>query len=332
VNDAARGCFVGLAVGDALGQPGEGLTPAAIRARWGRIEGLLDPAAAVSDDTEYALFAARVLLDLGGELTSDAVADAWLAHIVPQAGGFKGAGFSEMAAIDALRQGLRPPHTGRHYHAWSDGLAMRVAPYGVFAAGDPAEAARLARIDGLVSHDGEGIFAGEAVAAAIAAAMTAVPTDLGAVLDEALRHVPHDSWTARELRRGLAIGRVAADPWAAMEPLHDALAVRHYPWMDLGPEAVGLAWGLLAAGRGALEPTLLAAVNLGRDADTVAAIAGAVLGALHGERALHREGSIPEAWLAVLRPAEGRCLRCVAGMDLRDTADALLTLRAARRA
>lgn len=322
--DAARGCLVGLAVGDALGQPTEGLEPTAIRARWGRIEGLLDPAAAVSDDTEYALFAARVLLDLGGELTSDAVADAWLAHIVPQAGGFKGAGFSEMAAIDGLRRGLRPPASGRHYHAWSDGLAMRVAPYAVLEAGDPAGAARLARIDGVVSHDGEGIFAGEAVAASIAVAMTAAPDDLPWVLDVALDHVPHDSWTARELRRGLAIGRAATDAWAAIEPLHAAIAVPRYPWTDLAPEAVGLAWGLLAAGRGDLPATLLAAVNLGRDADTVAAIAGAVLGALHGASA------IPDAWRGVLRPAEGRCLRCVAGMDLREVADALVALRSSR--
>jgi len=321
VQDAARGCFVGLAVGDALGQPTEGKTPAAIRARWGRIEGLLDPAAAVSDDTEYALFSARILLERGGDLTAEGVADAWSIHVVPQTGPFKGAGFSEMAAIDHLRRGLRPPASGRHYHAWSDGLAMRVAPYGIFAAGRPGEAARLAAVDGSVSHDGEGIHAGVAVAASLAAAMSAGPADLDAVLDLALDHVPDDSWTARALRRGLALGRAAADPWAAIDPLHDALAVRGYPWMDLGPEAVGLAWGLLAAGRGDFPTTLLAAVNLGRDADTVAAICGATLGALYGLDV------VPHEWRGVLRPAEGRCLACVAGMDLLETADRLVALR-----
>jgi ADP-ribosylglycohydrolase len=312
---------VGLAVGDALGQPTEGLTPAQVRARWGRIETLLDPAAAVSDDTEYALFAAQVLLERGGAITSDAIADAWLERIVPQTGPFKGAGFSEMAAIENLARGLRPPASGRHYHAWSDGLAMRVAPYGVFAAGDPVEAARLARVDGVVSHDGEGLHAGAAVASSLAVAMTAAPSDLDAVLDVALHHVPEDSWTARDLRRALELGRAADGAWSAIDPLHDALAVRRYPWMDLGPEAVGLAWGLLAAGRGDFRSTLLAAVNLGRDADTVAAIAGAVLGALHGFDA------VPDEWRGVLRPAEGRCLRCVAGMDLIDVADRLVAAR-----
>ena len=48
---------------------------------------------------------------------------------------------------------------------------MRAAPFGVFAAGRPAEAARLVAIDGTVSHEGEGIYGGQAVAAGVAAAM-----------------------------------------------------------------------------------------------------------------------------------------------------------------
>ncbi len=320
--DRARGCLVGLAVGDALGQPTEGLTPQAVRERYGRIEDLLDPAAAVSDDTEYALFSARVIIEQGGQPTATDFEAAWRKHIVPQTGPFKGAGFSEMAAIDNLRAGLHPPASGRHYHAWSDGLAMRVPPHAIVHAGDPSGAAALARLDGSVSHAGEGLHAGAAVAASLAAALTASGARaLDEALEVALEHVPADSWTARALGTGLAIGGASPDAWEAIEPLHAALAVRDYPWMDLAPEAVGLAWGLLRAGRGDLRSTLLAAVNLGRDADTIAAIAGAVLGALLGMAAIPRE------WLGVLRPAQGRCLASVAGMDLVATADSLAALQ-----
>lgn len=320
----ARGCLVGLAVGDALGQPTEGLTPETVRTRHGRIDDLFDPAAAVSDDTEYALFSAQVIIDHRGAPSAADFAGAWRERIVPQTGPFKGAGFSEMAAIDNLRRGLEPPASGRHYHAWSDGLAMRVAPHAVAHAGRPAAAAALARVDGSVSHAGEGIHAGAAVAASLAAALAAPgAAALDAVLDEALAHVPTDSWTARALREGLAIGRAHDDPFAAMDALHEALAVPDFPWMDLAPEAVGLAWGLLAAGRGSFEATVLAATNLGRDADTVAAIAGSVLGALHGIDV------VPERWHGVLRPATGRCLRCVTGMELLAVADALVDVHRA---
>lgn len=315
--DAARGCLVGLAVGDALGQPTEGWTPAAIRAKWGYLEGFVGDAA-VSDDTEYTLFSAKVLLEYGLGVTSDNFADEWLAHIVSVPGPFKGAGFSEMAAIENLRRGVRPPLSGRHYHSWSDGLAMRVAPFGVVFPSQPEAACRLATLDGEVSHAGEGIYGGLAIAAAVSVAMAGAP--LERVFDAALRAVPVDSWTARDIRRALEIGGSADGARNAIGPLHDALAVAYYPWADLAPEAVGLAFGLLIAGREDFRETLLAAVNLGRDADTVAAIAGAVLGAKLGY------AGIPEPWRDAIGPATGRCLACVRGMNLHTVATELAAL------
>ncbi|MEX2534523.1 MAG: ADP-ribosylglycohydrolase family protein [Trueperaceae bacterium] len=318
ISESARGCLIGLAIGDALGQPTEGWTPDAIAAKWGYIEDLPEGTAAVSDDTEYTLFSARVLIEHGLGVTSELFADAWLEQIVPQEGPFKGAGFSEMAAIDNLKRGLRPPLSGRHYHCWSDGLAMRVAPFGIASGGDHRLAARLALEDGKVSHDGEGIYAGQAVAAAVAAASRG--DSLEEVLAAAHEVIPVDSWTARNLDLTARLGAQASGARQAIPSLHDALAVDYYPWADLAPEAVGLAFGLLVAGRGDVAGTLLAAVNLGRDSDTVAAIIGAILGAKLGPAA------IPERWHKVIAPASGRCLACVRGADLLETADALAGL------
>lgn len=317
MRDAARGCLVGLAVGDALGQPTEGWTPEAVRAKWGYLEGLTGDAA-VSDDTEYTLFSAKVLLEHGHSVTSRHFAEAWLEHIVPSPGPFKGAGFSEMAAIENLRRGLRPPLSGQHYHSWSDGFAMRAAPYGVVCPARPEEACRLAAEDGVVSHAGEGVYGGLAVAAAVSVAMGGAP--LGEIIAAGLRAVLPDSWTAREIHRALDIAKGCESARAAIEPLHDALAVTYYPWADLAPEAVGLAFGLLASGRGDFKETVLAAVNLGRDADTVAAIAGAVLGAMVGYSGL------PPEWRDTVGQATGRCLESVRGVSLYEVADELAVL------
>jgi hypothetical protein len=90
---------------------------------------------------------------------------AWHEWIADRAEGpFRGAGFSERGTLENLRRGLAAPISAQHRHAWSDGLAMRAAPFGVFAAGRPAEAARLAAIDGSMSHGGEGVYGGRAVA------------------------------------------------------------------------------------------------------------------------------------------------------------------------
>ncbi|MFF4123474.1 ADP-ribosylglycohydrolase family protein [Microbispora rosea] len=314
VRDRARGCLLGLAAGDALGAPAENLAPEEIAARWGV---LTEIERGGTDDTEYTIFAATVLLRHGHALTSEDVARAWREEIVARLDGpMRGAGFSELGTVEALRRGLRPPLTGRwHAHGWSDGLAMRAAPYGIFAAGDPDEAARLAETDGRVSHTGEGIFGGRAVAAAVAVAMTgASPAEVAAA---ALRAVPEDSWTARSLRAALDVAARTPRPLLG-RALHDAVVMAHYPWTDLAPEAVALAFAAYTAGGGEVEASVVTAANLGRDADTTAAVAGALAGAGRGEAA------VPARWAERIGPVAGRCLPVVAGQDVRDVADEIV--------
>lgn len=308
MRERAQGCLLGLAVGDAMGAPAENMTAAAIAERWGRIDGFLTDEPAGTDDTEYATFSALLLLTHGPDLTSDHVADAWVTHLADRAG-FPGAGFSELGTLENLRAGIRPPASGRHLHSWSDGLAMRSAVHGVFAAGEPAEAARLAAVDGAVSHDGEGIHAGVAVAAAVAAAMGGA--EPGEIVDHARRAVPADSWTARSLAASVAhAGDTAA--------LLDAVVVSQYPWTDLGPEAIALAFAAFLAAEGEFAAAVPGAVAMGRDADTTAAIAGALAGA-HGGL-----GAVPAAWQALIGPVSGRCLGpVVAGWHPLDLADRL---------
>jgi ADP-ribosylglycohydrolase len=315
LHDRARGCLAGLAIGDALGQPTEGKTPAQIRDRWGTITDYVSDDPVGSDDTEYAVFSAQTLLRHGRGLTFDDVADAWRTHVASQRGGFKGAGFSEMLAIRNLREGQGPPACGEHLHSWSDGLAMRVAPFGIVAPGDPDEAARLAEVDGVVSHAGEGLLGGRAVAAAVAVSMTGATTAQATAA--ALAVVPADSWTARAVREAVEIGEGAGSVGDALDPLYDALVCHPYPWADLGPEAVGLAFGLLAASDGAFEDAVLGGANIGRDTDTIAAIAGAVVGARIGLTGL------PPRWVERVQTVQGLCIRTVAGTDLLALADDL---------
>ncbi|MFC4009432.1 ADP-ribosylglycohydrolase family protein [Nonomuraea purpurea] len=331
--DRARGCLLGLAAGDALGAPAENLTPSEIRRRWGR---LTEIEGGGTDDTEYAIFAASLLVRHGHELTSGDVAAAYRAEIIPRVTGpMRGAGFSELGTVEALRRGLAPPLTGLvHAHGWSDGLAMRAAPYGIFCPGDPVEAARLVEQDGLVSGSGEGIVGGRAVAGAVAAAMDgAAPRD---VVRAALSVIPADSWTARNVVRACEVlgwtpGEAertggAERPGGAetsdggddvVEALHEAVVVRHYPWTDIAPEAVALALAAFLVGDGEVEASVTFGVSLGRDADTIGAIAGAIAGASKGER------GVPERWAARITPVTGKCLPVVAGRHVLDVADEL---------
>ncbi|MFF0005318.1 ADP-ribosylglycohydrolase family protein [Streptomyces tibetensis] len=306
----ARGALLGLAVGDALGAPAENMKPSEIRARWGRITGYVSDNPSGTDDTEYAIFSGLLLARHGSALTPSHVEAAWHEWIADRdEGPFRGAGFSERGTLENLRRGLAAPISAQHRHAWSDGLAMRAAPFGVFAAGRPAEAARLVAIDGSVSHDGEGIHGGRAVAAGVAAAMAGAPSD--AVVAAALAVVPDDSWTARSLRRAVAVAH------RGERAVRSAVVIGGYPWTDLAPEAVALAFGAYAAADGDFEQSVLTAVNMGRDADTTAAVAGALAGATQGVSA------IPQAWATPIGPVRGRCLPAMAGYHVLDVADLL---------
>lgn len=320
--DRARGCLIGLAAGDAMGAPTEGLTIDEIRERFGRVDDLL-PDAAGTDDTEYAVLTARTVLEHGHGFGAGDVADTWLRAVERQQGGFHGAGFSEMVAIGNLRAGIRPPASGlRSYERWSDGAAMRVAPLGIAAAGDPALARRLAAVDASVSHDADGVFCAQAVAAGVAVAL--MSDDHRDVLDAAVDALPEDSWSRRLVDRALAIAARHESADAAARELYEGVSLFHYPWADAAPEALALALGLFAAARGEVREAVVASVNIGRDSDTIAAMNGALAGALRGHEAL------PAEWREPVRHVHGRCILDTAGTDLIDLADRLCALAAGR--
>jgi len=318
LQDRSRGAFIGLAVGDALGSPTEGKNPDEIFSRWGRVTDFLSDDQSGSDDTEYTLFSSKLLLEHKRKLNSTIVAEAYRNDIVNATNSYKGAGFSEIIAIANLTKGLQPPASGQHLHSWSDGLAMRVVPYGIASAGDPHFAAYLAEQDGVVTNAGEGIFSGQAVAAAIAVAMTGASFEK--IAEAALEVIPGNSWTASSIARGISIGSSCTDVWSSLKHLHTSIACSYYFWSDVAPEAVGLAFGILAAARGEFENSVLGAVNIGRDTDTIAAITGAISGASNGIQV------IPDLWIKRISVSRGNCISAVKNMNIMTVADNLTQL------
>src|SRR6185503_6936696 len=105
---------------------------------------------------------------------------------------------------------------------------MAIGAAGIVWPGEPAQAAQLAAAIGCVSNARDGIYAGQAVAAAVSVAM--VGASAQEMTGAALAHIPTDSWTHRVLER------------AAVAPTADALrtacVVEWFPWADIAPEAV----------------------------------------------------------------------------------------------
>ena len=151
LKDKCRGAIIGIAIGDSFGdasrKPDNQLS-------YGITTDFHKGASWSTDDTEFALLTAKTILECKGQLTDEHVVKAWLENVATQ-DEFKRGGASEFEASRNLRRGLRPPLSGQYNsYCHSDGAAMRIAPVGVYCAGDIDAAIAMAETDAHISHFG----------------------------------------------------------------------------------------------------------------------------------------------------------------------------------
>jgi ADP-ribosyl-[dinitrogen reductase] hydrolase len=298
--DSYRGVLLGLGCGDAVGRPVEGEGPDAIAAEYGSITGMLAdgvfnaPAGTTTDDTALALALAESLVEAGG-FDPAAFADRLVEWY--RTDGF-GVGRTTSRSIERLGDGEPWHEAGRAIWAGSDegraagnGSAMRCAPVALAyhdLQDDHASLETVSAAQSVVTHADPRCVYGSVVVNLVIAAQ------LGRVADPL-------SW---------ALDRVAdAAPAPLVERLRTVPSVPDGDRFGLTPYVVdtlelALHHGLTAS---STADAILGAVNEGGDADTTAAIAGAIAGARHGA------ASLSDEWVAALDRGE----------RLRDAADAL---------
>jgi ADP-ribosylglycohydrolase len=314
----AQGALLGVAIGDAMGAPVEGMSSAEILEKHGRLTGFLTNESAGTDDTDFTLFNAYLLNTFGTDITLEQVEQEWRDKLLSGKWHYRPGGFSDVVSTRNLASGLHAPQSGSFNHQmWSDGVAMAISPAGIIAAGQPGLAAQLAIKLGSVSNGRDGLYAAQAVAAAVSMAMIGASIDQ--MIESALSVVPKDSWTSRALQRAVRVGTSLSDDLdTALTQLSQELVVSWWPWADLVTEAVPLAFGAFIATRGEFKRAVPAAVGLGRDADTIGAIVGSLAGAYSGR------DSIPPEWIARAKVSAGKCIGFVAGADVEQVAAELI--------
>jgi ADP-ribosylglycohydrolase len=300
--DRACGALIGHAIGDSFGDAAR--TPEN-HFLYGITTDFREGPAPGTDDTEFALLTAQMLIESKGRLTDDVVLSAWRRHVLPLTQLHRG-GASEREAAANIRRGVLPPLSGQHNsHYMSDGAAMRITPVGIVTAGDPAEARRLAEIEARISHCRDGLWGAQAVAAGIAVAMGGGSVE--EVYGAAVESAPADSWSRTMLVKASEVLANSPDLESAWMPLHDLLWTEY---KAAAPEAVTEAFAVFRLVKGDFRKGIIYGGNWGRDADTIAAIVGALCGAMHGTQV------IPKAWVEKVRVAAGACLPFTKGVDI----------------
>lgn len=276
----ARGCLVGLAAGNMLGLPNEFLRrrpEVPVR----DIE-LVELDRPWDDDLAQAFELAESLAKHGRVDVPDLAAR--LVRWARTNG--RGMGGQTRQVLERMAAGLHPLAAARWVWERSDrnaagnGGVMRVAPIGLRFHSDVAACVAAAEEATALTHCDPRCTQSAAAVAAGVAALLRGESALEAAL-EAVRSLP------------------ASEP----EVLRALESIPELELEDIPIRSGGIGYtitcavvGLWAAEQpGSLEQVLLDVVNAGGDADTNAAVAGALLGARHGDEAL------PVRWLERIR-------------------------------
>ena len=269
--------LIGQLAGGAFGTAIEGYHTQRIEAVYGEINGYITAPETVNDDVVYELVLLDVFEQHGRGLTSAQLALEWVRQIP--------FGWSaEWIALRNLGMGLLPPASGSFRNPYNDwiGAQMRGMICGMLAPGWPLEAARLAHLDGVISHAANGVY-GE-LYAAVLTALAYVISDERKLLHEALRYVPQQSEYAAVVRECLAVVGAESDPKAAWARL-DA-RFEEYNWIHAYPNIAADIFALWYCG-GDFTTAMRWLAHAGLDVDCNAGLVGNVLGVIYG---------VPAAW------------------------------------
>lgn len=326
-----RGCLYGGAIGDALGAPAEWKFPPEIRERYGEIVDFVEPWDGPSpigkgdgrftDDTHMTRLLGQIYLEEGRHLDPFIFAERIVPLIADEPRWLAERG-QEMPLVDRLfypekwllirlRLANADPRLGGVGNMVNCGAAMYAAPVGIVNACDPLAAYREA-IEIFSAHQWSyGLEAAGVMAACVAEAFRPEAT-VDSVVEAALAVAKEGT---KEAIAAVAYEARWHDDWRdAIQALRDAVRLfdgsaedgvrdRGNKTDDWAPsrrksiEELPVALGFLIVAKGDFEQAIVGAANYGRDNDSIAGMAGAIAGALHGDAVIRPE------WIAQVNAA-----------------------------
>ena len=347
--DRVRGCLLGLAVGDALGAPLEGLTAQQIKTHYGRVKNYVDGVQAwkrkpfrwrlrglYTDDTQQALALSDVLL-AHDRVDPKRLAEIYKGLATPKGsfqGAHRGIGRSFRQVLGDLERGVPPSESGQM--TAGIGAAMRIAPVALYFGDDRESMFQSVMAASIMTHrDVRSLSGALAVAHAVRRLAAGLARDPSLLLWIAADVARDESRMAAEFgdvvislkehARGLSRALAHAETVLDL-PRERALAAlleeanRHgaepackRPTQGFPPACIPTCFYILLT-TDCFEEALTEIVNLGGDTDTAGAILGALAGAYYGLC------DIPKRWLDGLQNRDGIDARAVA-LARRSSAD-----------
>ena len=313
------GCLLGGIIGDAMGTPSEGKDYQDIEREFGWIE---DFSSDGTDDTVMKDLLTEALVRTSGYATLDDWAAVWLDHWNAIFGS-KVAKFyiSVLHTAHKLRR-YALPRLAALGNMPSSSSAMCISPVGIANACNPRLAALQAYSLASLIHVHDVGFCQDgaaAMAAGVAEAMRRDASVLSILTAAQAAIIPASGQEMRQrITHALDLARSLANYTAFRRDVYAGSASFFCTIGCDARETVPLALALFALANGDVAKTVTYGANFGRDADTIASMAGALAGALGGA------DSIPPLWV--------QRIRTFASTDQDDLAEKLVRVAIAKNA
>ena len=261
-------------------------------------------ASPVDDDTNYTVFALKLLSVYGRDFTPQDVLEGWLSWIPCLS-----TCTAERAAYRNAAMGLLPPETATYnnpYREWI-GAQIRGDFFGYVNPGNPEKAAEMAFRDASISHVKNGIYGEMFISAMIAAA--ACTDDIREIIEVGLAYVPVKSRLTEDVRFVISLYDSGKTAEEIIEEIHKKYNENSAcDWCYTNSNAMIVTMALLCGG-GDFGKSICLAVQSCFDTDCNGATVGSIIGMRNGE------GGIDPYWYA---PFEKRLYTTIEGYNLVD--------------
>jgi len=283
IRERIFGGWLAQVCGGAFGTALEGYVTDRLIETYGEINGYVTSPDTSNDDITYELAFLKAFEKKGHAVTSNDIAEEWVAHI---AFGWS----AEYIALNNLKLGVFPPESGTRSNPFSEwiGAQMRGTVLGMVTPGDPMEAARLAWIDGVISHQRNGVL-GEAFNA-VMAALAFVETDVRRLVQDAASCIPEGTQYRFVVDTAITACQQAPEWLMAWRKCMGGL--ERYNWVHAYPNAAAEIIALWY-GAGNFDKTMSIIGMAGQDVDCNAAQIATVLGIMYGPDVVGRQWSDP---------------------------------------
>jgi len=298
------GCFLGAAIGDAMGAPTEIRTTKQIKERFGgTVTTFMNPpednfsrgypAYHVTDDFSAAYVICKQIIKANGSINKQVVQDAVIEWSKQMEYFYNFAGPSTRVAVERMKQNIFQKSTltiDNFFLPATNGAAMKVFPAGLINPGNLDKAIENAVTIGSVTHDNFLSISGACAVAASVSEALKKNTDLYNVVQAGIYGAVQGEKIGREVaavfpgpsvvkrtQMAISIGLKSLSVDKAMQDIADLVG----NGMSVS-ETVPAAFGLIVAAHGDVMDSIIGGVNIGYDTDTIATIAGAITGALNG--------------------------------------------------